>query len=62
LAVEEERRARAGSADRRQALERELDAIATRTARLTEAVAAGGVAVAPLLEKRGQEASRRAVL
>jgi hypothetical protein len=62
LAVEEERRARAGSADRRQALERELGAIAARTARLTEAVAAGGVAVAPLLEKRGQEASRRAVL
>jgi site-specific DNA recombinase len=61
-AVAEEHRARAGSADRRQALERELGAIAARTARLTEAVAVGGAAVAPLLEKLGQEASRRAVL
>jgi hypothetical protein len=62
LAVEQEREARAGSADRRQALERELAGIAARTARLTEAVAAGGAAVAPLLEKLSQEATRREAL
>lgn len=47
-AVEQERAERAGSANRRQALERELALIGARSARLTEAVAAGGVAVAPV--------------
>jgi hypothetical protein len=43
-------------------MERELTGIAARTGRLTEAVAAGGTALAPLLEKLGQEATRRETL
>jgi hypothetical protein len=58
-AVEQERAARAGSADRRAALERELTLIDARTARLTEAVAAGGAAVGPLLVKLSEETTRR---
>jgi site-specific DNA recombinase len=61
-ALEAEQTARAGAADRRAAIERELAGIVTRTARLTEAVALGGAAVGPLVEKLGQEATRRAEL
>ena len=50
---------RAGSADQRHALTREVALIDGRIGRLTEAVAAGGAAVGPLLEKLGQEQLRR---
>jgi hypothetical protein len=58
-AVEDERAERAGSAERRHALERELALIDARTARPTEAVASGGAAVGPLLRKIGDETTRR---
>ena len=51
-----------GSAERRAALDRELARIDARTARLTEAVAAGGAAVGPLLDEArrgGARAGRR---
>ncbi len=58
-AVEQERVLRAGSADQRHALTREVALIDGRIGRLTEAVAAGGAAVGPLLEKLGHEQLRR---
>jgi site-specific DNA recombinase len=58
-AVEDERAARAGSADRRVALERDLRGIQARIDRLTEAVAAGTAAMAPLRAKLAEEEGRR---
>lgn len=58
-AVEDEKQERAGSADRRAALDRDLRAVQARIDQLTEAVAAGGIVVAPLLEKLGQEEAHR---
>jgi hypothetical protein len=58
-AVEEERAVRAGSADRGVALERDLRSVQARIDRLTEAVAAGTGATAPLLTKLADEERRR---
>jgi hypothetical protein len=61
-AMADEREAMAGSGARRAAIARELDQIQRRIARLTEAVAAGSAATAPLLGKLGEEEARRVEL
>jgi site-specific DNA recombinase len=61
-AVEEERRERAGASDRRATLERDLRAVQARISRLTEAVAAGTGATAPLLAKLTEEEGHRQTL
>jgi site-specific DNA recombinase len=58
-AVEDERRERAGAVDRQAVLERDLRAVQARIHRLTEAVAAGTGATAPLLAKLTEEETRR---
>lgn len=61
-AVEDERRERAGAVDRQAVLERDLRAVQGRIHRLTEAVAAGTGATAPLLAKLTEEEAHRQTL
>jgi hypothetical protein len=60
VAMEAARKTLAGSSARRAAIDRELRTLAGRVGRLTEAVAAGTGATAPLLEKLAAEEARRA--
>jgi hypothetical protein len=62
VAMEAARKTLAGSSARRAAIDRELRTLAGRVGRLTEAVAAGTGATAPLLEKLAAEEARRRAL
>jgi hypothetical protein len=60
--MEAARKTLAGSSARRAAIDRELRTLAGRVGRLTEAVASGTGATAPLLEKLAAEEARRGAL
>jgi site-specific DNA recombinase len=62
VAMQDARAALAGSSTRRGEIDRDLRGIAARVGRLTEAIAAGTGAAAPLLEKLAAEESRRVAL
>jgi hypothetical protein len=62
VAMEAARKTLTGSSARRAAIDRELRTLAGRVGRLTEAVAAGTGATAPLLEKLAAEEARRGAL